>query len=50
MFTMMDDALPAWEELSMRKDRREGAMYAYTYQNGLRELKYISLYTHWGRK
>ena len=39
MFTMMDDTLPAWEELSMQKDRQEGAMYVYTYQNGLRELK-----------
>ena len=36
---MMDDALPVWEELSMWKDRQEGAMYVYTYQNGLRELK-----------
>jgi hypothetical protein len=47
---MTDDVLPAWEELSIQKDRQKGTIYAYTYQNGLRELKYISLYMHWGRK
>jgi hypothetical protein len=45
MFTMMDDALPAWEVLPMWKDRQEGVMY-HTYQNRLRGLEiHKSIYT-----